>query len=127
MMHLVHIHYVFALKASLIVYDQVFSLSLQTKVLTAIFSLPHGDFISSWCSSNLPVREDDSTLEYDSFAAAGWVLDKFSSLDQPNETNLDFTLIPNSIRQASYAHQRTSLFVKIIANLHCFNPNICEG
>ncbi|KAM3735405.1 hypothetical protein ACB098_10G086100 [Castanea mollissima] len=97
-----------------------------TKVLTAIFSLPHGDFVSSWCSSNLPVREDDSTLEYDSFAAAGWVLDKFSSLDQPNETNLEFTLIPNSIRQASYAHQRTSLFVKIIANLHCFNPNICE-
>ncbi|GMY16535.1 nodulin homeobox-like isoform X2 [Fagus crenata] len=97
-----------------------------TKVLTAIFTLPHGDFISSWCSSDLPVREDDSTLEYESFAAAGWVLDRFSSLDQPNETNLEFTLIPNSIRQASYAHQRTSLFVKIIANLHCFNPTICE-
>ncbi|KAM3735409.1 hypothetical protein ACB098_10G086100 [Castanea mollissima] len=106
--------------------DLAKSVALETKVLTAIFSLPHGDFVSSWCSSNLPVREDDSTLEYDSFAAAGWVLDKFSSLDQPNETNLEFTLIPNSIRQASYAHQRTSLFVKIIANLHCFNPNICE-
>lgn len=29
--------------------------------------------------------------------------------------------------QASYAHNRTSLFVKVIANLHCFIPNICEG
>ncbi|XP_022735159.1 nodulin homeobox-like isoform X4 [Durio zibethinus] len=27
---------------------------------------------------------------------------------------------------ASYVHQRTSLFVKMIANLHCFVPNICE-
>ncbi|XP_062144604.1 nodulin homeobox-like isoform X2 [Alnus glutinosa] len=97
-----------------------------TEVLTAILSLPHGDFISSWCSSDPPVREDDSTLEYDSFAAAGWVLDNFASLDQPNETNLEFTLIPNGIPRASYAHQRTSLFVKIIANLHCFNPTICE-
>lgn len=102
-------------------------MSTQTEILTAILSLPHGDFISSWCCSDLPAREVDSTLEYDSFAAAGWVLDNISSLDRPNENNLEFTLIPISIPRASYEHQRTSLFIKIIANLHCFNPTICEG
>ncbi|KAK7852782.1 nodulin homeobox [Quercus suber] len=97
-----------------------------TKVLTAIFSLPHGDFLSSWCSSNLPMREEDGSLEYDSFAAAGWVLDKLSSLDLSNGTNLEFTSLPNNMPQTSYEHQRTSLFVKVIANLHCFVPTICE-
>ena len=107
--------------------DYVFCVLLQTKVLTAIFSLPHGDFLSSWCSSNLPMREEDGSLEYDSFAAAGWVLDKLSSLDLSNGTNLEFTSLPNNMPQTSYEHQRTSLFVKVIANLHCFVPTICEG
>ncbi|XP_062171969.1 nodulin homeobox isoform X3 [Alnus glutinosa] len=97
-----------------------------TKVLTAIFSLPHGDFLSSWCSSNLPLREEDASVEYDSFTATGWLLDKHSSLGLPNGTNFEFTLNPNSMPQGSYEHQRTSLFVKVIANLHCFVPNICE-
>jgi hypothetical protein len=104
-----------------------FCLLLQTKVLTAIFSLPHGDFLSSWCSSNLPLREEDASVEYDSFTATGWLLDKHSSLGLPNGTNFEFTLNPNSMPQGSYEHQRTSLFVKVIANLHCFVPNICEG
>ena len=107
--------------------DYVFCVLLQTKVLTAIFSLPHGDFLSSWCSSNLPMREEDGSLEYDSFAAAGWVLDKLSSLDLSNGTNLEFSSLPNNMPQTSYEHQRTSLFVKVIANLHCFVPTICEG
>ncbi|CAK9327047.1 unnamed protein product [Citrullus colocynthis] len=97
-----------------------------TKVLTAVFSLSHGDFLSCWCSSDLPVKEEDATLEYDSFAAAGWVLDNFFSLGILHPKNLDFTLIPSIMAPASYAHQRTSLFVKVIANLHCFVPTICE-
>ncbi|KAJ4828350.1 hypothetical protein Tsubulata_039054 [Turnera subulata] len=96
-----------------------------TKVLTAIFSLPHGDFLSIWCSSELPPREEDATLEYDTFAAAGWVLD-LSPQKPSNAINLEISLIPSSMPQAAYAHQRTSLFVKVIANLHCFVPNICE-
>lgn len=106
--------------------DSVFYLSLQTKVLTAIFSLPHGDFLSSWCSSELPLKEEDGSIEYDSFASAGWVLDVLSSTNVQNPS-LELTVVPNSVSQASYAHQRTSLFVKVIANLHCFVPNICEG
>ncbi|XP_062087013.1 nodulin homeobox isoform X2 [Humulus lupulus] len=97
-----------------------------TKVLTAIFSLPHGDFLSSWCSSELPLKEEDGSIEYDSFASAGWVLDVLSSTDLQNPTNLELTVVSNSMSQASYAHQRTALFVKVIANLHCFVPNICE-
>lgn len=104
-----------------------FGMFLQTKVLTAVFSLSHGDFLSSWCSSDLPVKEEDATLEYDSFAAAGWVLENFSSLGPLRPKSLDFTLIPSIMAPASYAHQRTSLFVKVIANLHCFVPTICEG
>ncbi|XP_024032046.1 nodulin homeobox [Morus notabilis] len=97
-----------------------------TRVLTAIFSLPHGDFLSSWCSSELPVKEDDGSIEYDSFASAGWVLDVLSSINPQHAPSLEFTVVSNSLQQASYAHQRTSLFVKVIANLHCFVPNICE-
>ncbi|KAE8690220.1 hypothetical protein F3Y22_tig00110904pilonHSYRG00012 [Hibiscus syriacus] len=80
-----------------------------------------------WCSADLPVREEDGTLYFEVFAAAGWALDSVSSPDLSNSTNLEFTFIPNNMSQASYVHQRTSLFVKIIANLHCFLPNICEG
>ncbi|KAG8656856.1 nodulin homeobox isoform X2 [Manihot esculenta] len=97
-----------------------------TKVLTAIFSLPHGEFLSIWCSSELPPREEDATLEYDLFTAAGWVLDTFSSLNLSNASDIEIILIPSNMPQAAYAHQRTSLFVKVIANLHCFVPNICE-
>lgn len=107
--------------------DHVFYIFLQTRVLTAIFSLPHGDFLSSWCSSELPVKEEDGSIEYDSFASAGWVLDIFSSTNLQNPTDIEFTVVSNSLQQASYAHQRTSLFVKVIANLHCFVPTICEG
>ncbi|XP_050388253.1 nodulin homeobox isoform X2 [Argentina anserina] len=97
-----------------------------TKVLTAIFSLPHGDFLSSWCSSVLPIKEEDGTIEYDSFAMVGWVLDVVSSTDLHIPQSLEFCVTRNSMTQASYVHQRTSLFVKIIANLHCFVPTICE-
>ncbi|OWM87555.1 hypothetical protein CDL15_Pgr022667 [Punica granatum] len=101
--------------------------TLFTEVLTAIFSISHGDFLSCWCSSDPPVREEDATLEYDSYASAGWMLDVTSASSHTvSEKNLEFGLVPSNLPQASYAHQRTSLFVKIIANLHCFIPSICE-
>ncbi|KAK7262414.1 hypothetical protein RJT34_29987 [Clitoria ternatea] len=97
-----------------------------TKVLTAIISLSHEDFLSCWCSSNLSETEEDASLEYDIFAAVGWILDNISSPDLPNARILELQLTTKSMPCASYAHHRTSLFVKIIANLHCFVPNICE-
>lgn len=97
-----------------------------TEFLTAIFLLPHGEFLSSWCSSDPSLIEEDATLEFDPFAAAGWVLAATSSSEVQNPTNLESTYTPNNMSQANYAHQRTSLLVKVIANLHCFVPDICE-
>ncbi|CAJ2660809.1 unnamed protein product [Trifolium pratense] len=96
-----------------------------TEVLTAIISLSHGDFLSCWCSSNLSETEEDASLEYDIFAAVGWVLHN-TSPDVKDATNLEFNLTRNSMLKASYAHHRTSLFIKFFANLHCFVPNVCE-
>ncbi|XP_073054199.1 nodulin homeobox isoform X2 [Primulina eburnea] len=64
-----------------------------TEALAAIFLFSHGEFLSNWCSSDLPVCEDDVTLD---------------------------------VPRASYAHQRTSLLIKMIANLHCYVPDVCQ-
>ncbi|KAL5561592.1 hypothetical protein UlMin_031339 [Ulmus minor] len=93
------------------------------KLLAAMFSLAHGDFLSCWCSSELPIKEEDVTIEYDLSTSAGWLVD-IPSL--PNPKSLEFIIVTNSMTQASYAHLRTSLLVKVIANLHCFVPTICE-
>ncbi|OIT32576.1 PREDICTED: nodulin homeobox [Nicotiana attenuata] len=97
-----------------------------TEVLTEIFSVAHGEFVSSWCSSDLPIREEDATLEYDPFAAAGWVLDLFPFSDQSNAMSIEPTFVPSHVPRLSYPHQRTSLLVKVLANLHCFVPDICK-
>lgn len=97
-----------------------------TEVLTEIFSVAHGEFVSSWCSSDLPIREEDATLEYDPFAAAGWVLDLFPFSDQSNTMSIEPTFVPSHVPRLSYPHQRTSLLVKVLANLHCFVPDICK-
>ncbi|XP_009778422.1 nodulin homeobox isoform X2 [Nicotiana tabacum] len=98
-----------------------------TEVLTEIFSVAHGEFVSSWCSSDLPIREEDATLEYDPFAAAGWVLDLFPFSDQSSAAmSIEPTFVPSHVPRLSYPHQRTSLLVKVLANLHCFVPDICK-
>ncbi|CAH8301269.1 unnamed protein product [Eruca vesicaria subsp. sativa] len=89
--------------------------------LSEVFRLSNEEFVSMFCSSNLTAREDDATLEYDMYKSAGWVLSVFSSLPPP-QFKLNFK---NNLTMSSYAHQRTSLLVKIIANLHCFSPGIC--
>nr|GMD17106.1 nodulin homeobox isoform X1 [Ipomoea batatas] len=96
-----------------------------TEVLTAIFSPPHGEFLSSWCSPDLPVREEDATLEYDPFAAAGWLFNFYSSYQLIGASS-ESTFNPSNVPRVPYGHQRTSLLVKIIANLHCFVPDICK-
>ncbi|KAK0581086.1 hypothetical protein LWI29_009902 [Acer saccharum] len=94
-----------------------------TEVLSAMFSLSHRDFLIIWCSSEFPLREEDASLEYDLFASAGWALDAVSSV---NMSKVEFSFAHNSMPQATYAHQRSSLLIKMIANLHCFVPDICE-
>ncbi|KAJ0243232.1 Nodulin homeobox [Hirschfeldia incana] len=93
-------------------------------ILSAVFCLSHEEFISMLCSSTLSSREDDATLDYDLFRSAGCVLKVFSSSGIWNvpQFKLNFQ---NNLSMSSYAHQRTSLLVKIMANLHCFSPGIC--
>ncbi|EEC78655.1 hypothetical protein OsI_18753 [Oryza sativa Indica Group] len=38
--------------------------------LTQILAIPHDEFVSNWCSVNLPVIEEDANLDYDPFGAA---------------------------------------------------------
>ncbi|KAM3326275.1 nodulin homeobox isoform X1 [Capsicum chacoense] len=97
-----------------------------TEVLTEIFSVTHGEFLSTWCSSDFPIREEDATLEYDPFTAAGWVLDLSPFSDQLNAMSTESTFVPSNVPRPSYPHQRTSLLVKVLANLHCFVPDICK-
>ncbi|CAL5211373.1 unnamed protein product [Lathyrus oleraceus] len=97
-----------------------------TKVLTAVLSLSHMDFLSTWCSSNLSETVEDASVEYNIFATVGWILDNSSSMDLQNSTVLELNMKRNIMPSASYAHHRTSLFVKVIANLHCFVPDRCE-
>ncbi|CAN4091513.1 unnamed protein product [Withania somnifera] len=97
-----------------------------TEVLTEIFSVTYGEFLSTWCSSDLPIREEDATLEYDPLTAAGWVLDLFPFSDQLVAMSTESTFVPSNVPRLSYPHQRTSLLVKVLANLHCFVPDICK-
>ncbi|XP_074268821.1 nodulin homeobox isoform X1 [Silene latifolia] len=96
------------------------------EVLAAVLSIPYQQFLSSWCSSDLLLKEEDVSLDYEPFTMAGWVLDLSSPLDICNVEICESNFIPIGSTQASYAHQRTSLLVKVIANLHCFVPNICK-
>ncbi|CAH2071846.1 unnamed protein product [Thlaspi arvense] len=94
-----------------------------TMVLSALFCLSHREFLSVLCSSDLSSREDDATLDYDLFTSTGWVLSVFSSQVVEPQFKLNFQ---NNLSVSSYAHQRTSLLIKIIANLHCFVPDLCQ-
>ncbi|KAI3693504.1 hypothetical protein L1987_76447 [Smallanthus sonchifolius] len=62
----------------------------------------------------------DATLDYDSLAASGWVLGVLTPSDVP-ESTLNACCIPRT-----YAFQRTSLLVKVVANLTCFIPDLCK-
>ncbi|XP_076883692.1 nodulin homeobox-like [Bidens hawaiensis] len=92
-----------------------------TEVLTTIFLQPHADFLSSWCSSESRPSEEDATIDFDSLAASGWVLGVLTPSDVP-ESTFNACRVPRT----SYAFQRTSLLVKVVANLTCFIPDICK-
>lgn len=86
-----------------------------TEVLTRVFLLPHEEFLSSWCSSNSEPAEEDVTLNYDSFSQAGQVLGVIRGSKSAFSTS-----------QTPFAHQKTSLLIKIVANLTCFVPDLCK-
>ncbi|KAL5714039.1 hypothetical protein ACHQM5_016053 [Ranunculus cassubicifolius] len=98
-----------------------------THILVEMLLLPHEEFLTSWCSADLPVVEVDASLDYDPFVATGAALGLLSVAPKTTEESImECTFNLNRLPQASYAQHRASLLVKIIANLHCFVPNICE-
>ncbi|AQK48716.1 Putative homeodomain-like transcription factor superfamily protein [Zea mays] len=93
--------------------------------LTQILATPHGEFVSSWCSVNLPAIEEDASLDYDPFVASEVAL--LASNNVLTEAKADYSCpFRPSLPSVAYAQTRTSCVVKIIANLHVFIPNICE-
>ncbi|XP_051192258.1 nodulin homeobox isoform X1 [Lolium perenne] len=94
--------------------------------LTQIFATPHDIFVSSWCSVNLPVMEDDANLDYDPFGAAELALAASSNMLTEAKANYSCSFRSISMPSLAYAQTRTACVVKIIANLHVFVPNICE-
>ncbi|KAJ6827290.1 nodulin homeobox isoform X1 [Iris pallida] len=103
------------------------------QVLIELLAIPHEEFQSSWCSPDLSTSEEDANLEYDPFTAAGVALisaspdyeNALSASVPSNETSISCNSNSNGMLSVNYAQQRTSYLVKIIANLHCFVPNIC--
>ena len=95
--------------------------------MTQILAIPHDEFVSSWCSVNIPVIEEDANLDYDPFSAAEVAL--LASDDTLTEAKANYSchFRFGSMPPIAYAQTRTSCVVKIIANLHVFVPNICEG
>lgn len=109
---------------------------IQIQVLIEILSIPQEDFRSSWCTADMATVEEDINLEYDPFTAAGVALlflspDYDSGLSTslpPNQNNFGCNSNFNgAMSSLTYAQHKSSYLVKIIANLHCFVPNICEG
>lgn len=109
-----------------------------TRDLVQVLALPPEEFVSSWCSQDLSISEEDATLVYDPFHAAGAVMaslrgsepcavsasaDLYGSLD---ETNDACALKRNCMPPAAHAQQRTASLVNILANLHCNVPSICK-
>ncbi|PKA53450.1 hypothetical protein AXF42_Ash012392 [Apostasia shenzhenica] len=102
-------------------------------VFNEILAVPHQVFLSNWCNVDVPVTEEDANLDYDPFAAVSMAfiintssLECVSAADLSNEINFSFHSNFNGMHTVSYAQQRTSYLVKILANLHCFVPSFCE-
>lgn len=98
-------------------------------------------FLSRWCST-LGANEikpgSDSVLIYDPFKAAGAAMHSFKNSAGSTRTSgsnsavladesSGCSLSAGQLQFASYTQERSALFVKILANLHCFNPEICPG
>ena len=111
----------------------------QTRDLVQVLALPPEEFVSSWCAIDLSISEEDATLVYDPFHAAGAVMTSLRSSEpcalsasadldsSSDEANDACALKRNCISPATHAQQRTASLVNILANLHCNAPSICKG
>ena len=96
-------------------------MTMQAESLTRVFTQPHKEFLRNWCSSERDPIEEDVHLKFDSVAAARKILVVIPILDVSKST------YSNRALQTPYAHQKSSLLIKIIAHLTCFNSDTPKG
>ncbi|KAC9177462.1 hypothetical protein E3N88_46252 [Mikania micrantha] len=92
-----------------------------TEVLAHVFSQPQREFLNTWCSNDLEPAEEDIVMEFDPISSAGQVLGFISTSQVQPSTWSNF-----QAPQTPYAHQKSSLLGKILANLTSFVPGLCE-
>ncbi|KAH9314712.1 hypothetical protein KI387_023339, partial [Taxus chinensis] len=106
-----------------------------TQDLAEISALPPPEFLSSWCADDLQVFEEDATLVYDPFRAAGAAMLSLKgggsassgpAAGLPNKATSMRNLVGNCTPPTSHSQQRTAFMVKIFANLHCYVADICK-
>ncbi|KAJ0493222.1 putative nodulin homeobox protein [Helianthus annuus] len=83
-----------------------------TEVLTSVFLQPQREFLSTWCSNEHEPIEEENVMDFDSISAAGQVLGLISKSHVQHSTWNNSQGSPTP-----YAYQRTSLLVKILADL----------
>ncbi|KAJ0620907.1 putative nodulin homeobox protein [Helianthus annuus] len=91
-----------------------------TEVLTRVFLQPQREFLSTWCSNDHEPIEEENDMDFDSISAAGLVLGLISKSHVQHSTWHNFQGSPTP-----YAYQRSSLLVKILANL-AYVPDLSE-
>ncbi|XP_021995726.1 nodulin homeobox-like [Helianthus annuus] len=84
----------------------------ETEVLTRVFLQPQKEFLSTWCSNDHEPIEEENVMDFDSISAAGQVLGLISKSHVQHSTWNNSQGSPTP-----YAYQRTSLLVKILADL----------
>ena len=109
--------------------------------MTKVLAQPPTVFSLRWCatSGTDEIKSgSDSVLIYDPFKAAGAAMHSFKSSGGPTralgsnaavlaDESSGCSLSAGHLQFTSYSQERSALFVKIVANLHCFNPEICPG
>lgn len=117
--------------------------SHQTSDLADVLASSPSAFMSTWCNSyakgSIENTICDPVLIYDPFRAAGLAMLplKNSILKSTMKTTRNSPSLPDvssgcclstgKLNFTTYSNERSSLFVKIMANLHCFDPEVCTG
>jgi hypothetical protein len=108
---------------------------LQAPDLAAVLAVVPTKFQERWCGGpiarELAVGEQDASLIFDPFEAAGEAMAAAAKVNGPGVFVQeepchppDFQIIP----LAATAHQtRAALLVKLFANFYCFNAEVCPG
>ncbi|KAF5820443.1 putative nodulin homeobox protein [Helianthus annuus] len=92
------------------------------KVLTRVFLQPQREFISTWCTYDHEPAEEEIVVDFNPTSAAGLVLGLNSSFNVQHSTWSNF-----QAPRTPYRVQRSSLLIKIVANLACYDPDLSEG